>query len=394
MAGYRLSAAIINRKKSPGKVTDGLALSFIRNKDGSLTAWQRVKRNGKDVDLKVDTASGEISQQWLSDVRAKAFAMKSPKASGQVSFGEAWEDFFRSITSAENSKWAESTAKQSEARMLNHVAQTGLWSMPISSIRSADVEDALSDVKKNRPKLAPKVLHLIGQVISYASHDLGIEVNAAKVLREKLKASEKPVRMNKLPAITELESLRALVKKIETSSLYPSTRWALLLQAYTCQRSGEVAGAMWSEFNIENGIWTIPRHRMKVSDWSLKPYDQRIALPAVAIDIVRAIPKDSEWLFTPRHGESNHISVEAFSQAFQRLGFRGIATPHGWRSSLKTLSNDASDEDGRPLFSDRWVEDVLDHSVKGVEAHYTRSQAEKGMARVLAWWAEQIDWRK
>ena len=46
MAGYKLSAAILNRKKAPGKVADGLALSFIRNKDGSLTAWQRVK--GRD----------------------------------------------------------------------------------------------------------------------------------------------------------------------------------------------------------------------------------------------------------------------------------------------------------------------------------------------------------
>lgn len=390
MAGYKLSAAIINRRKAPGKVTDGLALSFVRNKDGSLTAWQRVKRAGKNVDIRVETANGEITPQWLTDVRAKAFAMKSPGADSQVTFEASWKAFYRSITSAENSKWASSTAKQSEARMLNHVAVTDLWNMPVSAIRSADIENALTGVRANRPKLAPKVLHLIGQVISYAAHDLGLEINPAKVLRDKQRASEKPVRMNRLPAITELSGLRSLVRRIETSSLYPSTRWAILLQAYTCQRSGEVAGARWEEFDLDAGTWTIPRRRMKVSDWSLKPYDQKLILPQVAIDLVSKIPHESDWLFMPRHGESDHITVEAFSQAFQRLGFRGIATPHGWRSSLKTLSNDAADEDGRPLFSDRWVEDVLDHSVKGVEAHYTRNQAEKGMARVLAWWAEQI----
>jgi hypothetical protein len=77
MAGYKLSASILNRKRSPGKLTDGGALFFYRNKDGTLTAWQRVA--GKDV--RVRNISGEITQAALSEIRAEAYALKSAPSS-------------------------------------------------------------------------------------------------------------------------------------------------------------------------------------------------------------------------------------------------------------------------------------------------------------------------
>lgn len=40
---YSQTAATLNRKKSVGKTSDGNALSFIGNKDRSLSAWQRCK---------------------------------------------------------------------------------------------------------------------------------------------------------------------------------------------------------------------------------------------------------------------------------------------------------------------------------------------------------------
>ncbi|MBS1188946.1 MAG: hypothetical protein H6R10_738 [Rhodocyclaceae bacterium] len=396
MAGYKLSAALLNRKKAPGKVTDGMALSFIRNKDGSLTAWQRVKRSGKDADIKVASLAGEVTADWLQDVRSKAYAIKTSgdSSSGAMTFQGAWEKFYKAITGAENSKWSPRTAKQAEARVLNWLSPTGLWSMPLTEIRSGDIEAALADAKARLPKMAPKLLALIARVISYAAHDLDLDANAAKTLRDRWKATEKPVKMDKLPAITDWAGLGRLLNAIEHSSLYLTTRIALLLQAYTAQRSGEVAGARWDEFVFHDdgtATWTIPRSRMKVSDWNAKPYHQVIKLPAEAANLVRRLPKTTDFLFVPRHGEADCITVEAFSMSFQRLGFRGVAVPHGWRSALKTLANDAADSDGRPLFSQRWVEDVLDHTVRGVEGHYTRAQAEQGMARVLTWWAKELD---
>jgi len=394
MAGYKLSASILNRKRAPGKVSDGLALSFIRNKDGSLTAWQRIA--GKDV--RVTTIVGDITQDQLASIRADAYQLKVAAAGNApcrpMTFSEAWDAFLKQMASSPNSKWNARTLKQCEARMLNHIAPTPMWSMPVIEITSTVIRDSLDTVRRDQPKLAPKVLMLIGQVLSFVSSKEGLASNQARLLKAELRSVEKPVTFTKLPAVTDLAGLGRLFSAIENSSLYITTRIALLLQAYTAQRSGEVAGTRRDEFKfLEDGgvIWTIPRSRMKVSDWGLKPYDQVLVLPAAVGNLIKRLPTDTEYLFTPRHGDAKHITVEAFSMAFQRLGFRGVAVPHGWRSSLKTMAEDAADADDRPLFSSLWVEGVLDHSPRGVSAHYQRGKLEQGMARVLAWWAQQID---
>lgn len=396
MAGYKLTASVLNRKKAPGKVADGLALSFKRNKDGTLSAVQRVKTpDGKQQDHVVAVVTGEITQDRLQEIRQQAYTLKTSgkgAAPLAMTFAGAWEAFYQAAT-APGGKWSEATASQSFARMLKHVAPSTLWDMPVDRIRSTDIESAIEPVRASRPKLAPKVLALIGNVISYAGHDLNLDVNPASVLKDKLRATGKPVRMEKLPAVVTWPELGRLVGSISASSLYPSTRAALLLQAYTAQRSGEVAGARWDEFKFHDdgtATWIIPRARMKVSEWAIKPYDQVLHLPVPVARMVRHLKRETDYLFVPRHGESDHISVEAFSQAFQRLGFRGLAVPHGWRSSMKTLATEATEEDGRPLFAARWVEDVLDHGAKGIEAHYTRDKAEQGMRRVLAWWADAL----
>ena len=398
MAGYKLSAAILNRKKAPGKVSDGLALSFKRNKDGTLSAIQRLKVAGKDVDRTVITVAGDITQAQLQEIRKDAYALKTANAEGVPSgavmtFGEAWEDFRKQMAEAANSKWSPATLKQSTARMENYITPSTLWSMPVNQITANDIRAALDTVRKDRPKLAPKVLQLVGQVLASATSRAGLASNQARLLKSELKAIEKPVVFDKLPAITDLNGLGRLITAIENSNLYLTTRCALLLQAYTAQRSGEVAGARWSEFvfcDDGRAVWTIPRARMKVSEWSKKPYDQVLTLPVEVTKIIQRLPKTTDYLFTPRQGDSERISIEAFSVAFQRLGFRGVAVPHGWRSSLKTLAEDAADVDERPLFAVSWVEGVLDHSPQGVEKHYQRGKTEQGMTRVLAWWAGKL----
>lgn len=393
MAGYRLSAAILNRKRAPGKVADGLALSFIRNKDGTLTAWQRV--DGKDV--RVVNISGDISQDQLAKIRAEAYAIKSNSGTAvdsAMTFSEAWDDFRGQMSSAANSKWAPRTLEQATSRMINHVAPTSIWSMPVTGITSADIREALEKVRREQPKLAPKVLLLIGQTLAAVTSKAGLSSNQARLLKSELKAIENKVSFNKLPAVTDIDGIGKLLQAIENSSLYLTTRVALLLQAYSVQRSGEVAGARRCEFLfMDDGrvTWTIPRRRMKISSWEKKPYDQVLVFPAAVGQLIRRLPDDTDYLFVPRHGEADHLTVEAFSGAFQRLGFRGVAVPHGWRSSLKTMAEDAIGDDDRPLFSASWIEGVLDHSPPGISAHYQRSKTERGMERVLAWWSDLLE---
>lgn len=65
MLKYRMNATILNRWVAPGKKTDGAGLFWVRNKNGSISAWQRVR--GKDV--KIDSFSGKLTVESLERVR-------------------------------------------------------------------------------------------------------------------------------------------------------------------------------------------------------------------------------------------------------------------------------------------------------------------------------------
>lgn len=393
MAGYKLSASILNRKRSPGKVTDGLALFFHRNKDGTLTAWQRIA--GKDERVRV--ISGDITQAMLTEIRAEAYAMKTAgdvEVKQVVTFEAAWEDFRSRMEVAVNSKWSEHTLQQATARMWNYVSHTKLWRMPVSEINSEDVLDAVAPARERYPKLAPKIIALIGQVLAAVAGKERLVVNAARILKAELKSTEKGVSFEKLPAITDTAGVGKLLYSIDNSKAHLGTRVALMLQAYSAQRTGEIVSARWSEFDFQDDgsvIWTIPRARMKVSDWQKKPYDQVLHLTKSVTKQLKRLQKVDDFVFKPRYGESDNLSVEALPTAFWKMGYKGIAVPHGWRSSLKTMAEDSFDEDERPLFASSWIEAVLDHAPPGVSSHYQRGKAERGMKRVLWWWSDTLD---
>lgn len=374
-------------------MADGAALFFCRNKDGTLTAWQRI--DGKDV--KVRNIAGDITSELLTEIRAEAYRLKNDSGTPSkpaLTFEAAWEEFRKRMAETSNSKWSEHTLQQATARMWNYVSHSDLWSKPVTEITSDDVLSAVGPARERYPKLAPKVIALIGQVLASVAGKEGLALNAARALKSELKSTEKPVLFEKHPAITESKGLGKLLHDIDNSGATLSTRIAMLLQAYSAQRTGEVVAAQWKEFEFQDDgsvIWTIPRARMKVSDWQRKPFDQKLHLTSAVTKHLRRLPTDGDFLFKPRYGKSDHLSVESLPAAFWNMGYKGIAVPHGWRSSLKTIAEDSMDDDERPLFASSWIEAVLDHAPPGVSAHYQRAKAERGMRRVLTWWADILD---
>src|SRR5262249_61200191 len=62
----------------------------------------------------------------------------------------------------------------------------------------------------------------------------------------------------------------------------------------TAARSGEALGARWDE--IEGAVWTIPAERMKEGKQHSVPLSPR------AVEIVNAMPRNSEFVFTSTDG--------------------------------------------------------------------------------------------
>jgi integrase len=63
-------------------------------------------------------------------------------------------------------------------------------------------------------------------------------------------------------------------------TLTPSVgRDALKLTVLTATRSGEVRNAVWSEFDLDKAVWSIPAERMKMKE----PHVVPLATAAVAL---------------------------------------------------------------------------------------------------------------
>jgi integrase len=305
----------------------------------------------------------------------------------EATFGQVWADLLEVIAS--NGKWSERNTKVNVLRMRKHIEPSQLWEKPIRDIGPRHLHDVLAPIAKEAPDQAKKLRQLISKAITHAAANAIITASpvplAASMMRNTMKAAAKKHH----PALLEIEPLRQLVKAIMGMNGHASVRGALLLQAHVPQRASEVTNATWAEFDLDAGTWCIPRTRMKVKTEG-RP-DQVLMLPPPVAKWLRTLPRSESGLVFPGVGD-RPMSENTLNQAMRRqLGMADKHTPHGWRSSLKTLASNAADTDGRPMFAPAWIEHVLDHLPgDAVEAAYMRQGDAKGAARVLAWWCDEL----
>ena len=404
---YKISAAILNRKKSVGRMNDGNRLFWRRNSNKSLTAWQRVKTlEGKIKDIKLKTLFGAITAGEVNSIRQEGLKIKDQALSPEPkkiiknytpltsdsTFGEAWDEFSRVIINSNNSRWSAGTIKHNVSRIDLHVKPYEFWDMPVNKISVVDIVNLLSELRQTKPNTESKVRGIISKVFSHLISLRKLDVNPVSSVADLYRNLEKVRKVNHLPAELEIQSLGKILKANEVSNSFFNVRMATFLQAYTCQRSSEIVEATWSEIDLDKGTWTIPRIRMKVKD---RDYDQLIILPGQVITLLKSIPRaESEYVFP---GDTiGHISRDALSKHLRKsLKMRGTHTPHGWRAALKTSATKATDKEGRPLFATDWIETCLDHDEKSkVEKAYLRERSFEGAGRVFQWWADQLDWAR
>jgi len=137
---------------------------------------------------------------------------------------------------------------------------------------------------------------------------------------------------------------------------------ALEFLILTAARVSEVTGADWSEFDLNDAIWTIPAARMK------SRRIHRVALSDRALEIVRGMCPETarNGPVFPGTSEGGRLSNAAFERVLDRMKIDGV-TPHGFRSTFRD-----------------WVGEVSDHPTDLAEvalAHVRGDATERAYAR-------------
>lgn len=266
---------------------------------------------------------------------------------------------------------------------------------PISALDAPEILDLLRGIERRGSiETAKRIRQRISGVFVLAISQRIARDNPAAMLEHAL--LPKPKR-RKQPAVTDLDELRDLLRKSESSGASPVTLLASRLLALTAVRPGVVRGARWDEFALDGNapIWHIPAERMKLSldRKDERAFDHVVPLSPQAVAVLRAIQPltgRGELVFPGQRHAHIPLSENAIGYLYNRVGWHGRHVPHGWRAAFSTVMNERAKAAGN--FGDREVIDLMLAHVPAnkVESAYNRAQFMPRRREIAREWADLL----
>jgi integrase len=261
------------------------------------------------------------------------------------------------------------------------LAEPTLGARPIGEIRAPDILAILRTVEsQGKHESAKRLRSAIGQVFRHAVRTGRADSDPTGALKG---AIASPVVTHRA-AIVQPKAFGALLRSIEAYQGSPETSAALRLLALTFVRPGGLRSAEWSEFDLDEPIWSIPVGKMKMR----RPHRVPLAPQAVAIlRDLHGMTGRSQFLFPSARSSARYMSENTINAALRRLGFKqDEMTAHGFRSAASSILNE----------SGLWSADAIERQLAHVEGNavrraYARADYWDERVRIMAWWADKCD---
>lgn len=383
-----LSPLAVGRLKEAGHhAVGGVAGLYLYVSDSGARSWVlRVLVAGKrrhmglggfpDVPLvqakEKARAAREAISQGVDPIQQRKAAADQLRASAvaEKTFQQAAEAFIES----HGDSWKNDKHRAQWSRTLETYAYPVMGNLSVRDIGQEHVLRVLEPIWKTKTETASRLRGRIESVLAWATV-------------RKYRAGENPARwkghLDKLlPApskIQKTEHHRALPVSAmpafmaELREREGMSARALEFLILCASRSGEVRGAVWSEIDLENKVWTIPPERMKAGR------EHRVPLAARAVDLLKALPriKGIDLVFpAPRGGVLSDMTLTALMRRMN-----SDAVPHGFRSSFRDWAGECTN------YPRDVAEQALAHTLESkVEAAYRRGDAlEKRRAMMIDW---------
>jgi integrase len=151
---------------------------------------------------------------------------------------------------------------------------------------------------------------------------------------------------------------------------------ALELTILTAARTGEVIGARWDEFDLNEALWTIPGQRTKAHR------EHRIPLAPAAVAVLEKMRARAEGEFVfPGTKPNGSLGDRAMLGVLERMARHDI-TVHGFRSAFRDWAAEQT------AFPREVAEMALGHAVGSqVEAAYRRGDLREKRRKLMEAWA-------
>ncbi len=386
----KLSGAFIRGNLSPGRYTDGDGLVLHVGKTGHKSWVFRYRVNGREREMGL----GRYPVIPLREARSEALACRKMRAKGLDPIDERVAKRKRVEQAAvpamklhtacdkyietHEAGWKSDSHGQQWRATLARYVYPSLGDLDVAAIDTACILRVLEPIWYKTPVTASRLRGRLEVVIDWSrasGHRSG--ENPARWrghLSQLLPAKNKIRRVRHHPALPFEDIPDFLVALRER----PVTRTTLAFELLilTAARAGEIAGARWTEFNLDKRLWTVPAERMKAG------CEHRVPLTTAASAIItrrRDLAAPSAYVFRGRHPK-----VPLASSAFRSV-LRGMKrldiTTHGFRSTFRDWVSECTN------FPREVAEMALAHTIgNAVEAAYRRGDLlEKRRLLMDAW---------
>ena len=332
-----------------------------------------------DVSLKDARKRRDEARNLLADGIDPGAQRKTEKAQRKAEAANSFENVARAWLAHRADAWVERTRTLIWAS-LERYALPALGSKPIAEIQPADVRAVVQAIEAaGATETAGRVFQRVRSIFRYAvAHDL---VKTDPTYPLKPAEIFKPRKVAHRAALAE-KDVPAFLRQLGQYEGDPTTRHALELLMLTAVRPGELRGARWDEFDTERALWRIPAERMKMKTEHLVP----LAAQALKVlDAIKPLTGSDVLVFPSPYYPGKALSENTFNSALARMGYKGIATAHGFRALFSTVANEHG-----------WRADVIERQLAheerdDVRGAYNRAQYLTERTQLVQWWADHLD---
>ena len=388
----KLTDAKLKALKEPGKYFDGGGLYMDITKAGGAYWRLKYRHGGKEkllalgvypaVGLRDARDKATDAKRLMQDGQDPGALRKAEKVRGALESVNTLEAVTNAWLAHQTDRWEAQTEGAIRASLVANVFPA-LGERALASIKPSEVMACVKVIEaRGAGELASRVLQRIKAIYRWAVTHERIEVNPMVDLvpGEILKPRDVTHRL----MLPEAE-LANFYRKLDLYDGDPTTVHALRLLVLTVTRPGELRGARWAEFDLAAAMWTIPAERMKMRN------EHKVPLPTQALEVLRSIQPltgDGDLVFPSPSYRSKPLSENTLNSAMARMGYKGIATAHGFRALFSTVANE-HDKDA----------DVIERQLAHIErnkvrAAYHRSAYTAERAKLMQWWADHLDTKR
>jgi integrase len=376
-------------KEKPHKLTDGNGLYLLVTPAGSkLWRWKyRVSGVEKLMALgaypavpltQARKARDAARQQLAQDVdpMAERRVQKiADKVAMERSFAAVAMAWWQQWQSARSPRHAEYVRRRLELDVFPAIGKR-----PVADVSAPELVHMVKGIAaRGALDIAKRALQTTSQVFRYAIANDMSKSNPATHIKP---ADILPSRKKENYARIDAKELPELLRSMEAYQGSSITRLAMKLMALTFVRTGELIGAKWAEFDLENARWDIPAERMKMKTPHIVPLSEQAV---EVLRVLQTVTGHSALLFPGERDHEKPMSNNTILAALKRMGYAGRMTGHGFRGIASTMLHEMG-------YRHEHIELQLAHQERNqVSAAYNHAKYLKDRGAMMQQWADCLD---